>query len=313
MGTNDVNNGANEDNVASHSQTVVIVDDDDINTANPETIIDTSQHVSDEKSIYATVNKKKNKSGKEVVNEDRYEIGESAINLSDDNEESEVVEIKTETVEDEIPVIQCDLLPEDAKNENNNQESETVIEVNQQALPKQEECHESFPQVDNNLGAIPKVEEKSVKKKKKKKADEDKDKEDAGKVKKKRKKSKDRTKEVEKTEEVIHRSNEIKQESNLIAEKIEADSVSIVSESELPSFRGAKAAEVHRMSERNDSEENQEYMSQQKTELESDILVNSDDELMDLFTRNVDLNAKKRKNSNHIKSRSSKQENKRDS
>merc|ERR1712098_646025 len=187
--TNDVNNGANEDNVASHSQTVVIVDDDDINTANPETIIDTSQHVSDEKSIYATVNKKKNKSGKEVVNEDRYEIGESAINLSDDNEESEVVEIKTETVEDEIPVIQCDLLPEDAKNENNNQESETVIEVNQQALPKQEECHESLPKVDNNLGAIPK----------------DKEKEDAGKVKKKRKKSKDRTQEVEKTEEVIHR------------------------------------------------------------------------------------------------------------
>merc|ERR1712064_167076 len=122
--------------------TVVIVDDDDINTANPETIIDTSQHVSDEKSIYATVNKKKNKSEKEVVNEDRYEVGESAINLSDDNEESEVVVIKTETVEDEIPVIQCDLSPEDAKNENNNQESKTVNKVNQQSVPKQEESHE---------------------------------------------------------------------------------------------------------------------------------------------------------------------------
>merc|ERR1711915_1062955 len=141
--TKDFNNGANGDNVASHSQTVVIVDDDDINTANPETIIDTSQHVSDEKSIYATVNKKKNKSEKEVVNEDRYEIGESAINLSDDNEESEFVVIKTETVEDEIPVIQCDLLPEDTKNENNNQESSTVIES--QSVPKQEESHEPFP------------------------------------------------------------------------------------------------------------------------------------------------------------------------
>merc|ERR1711915_764048 len=116
---------------------------------------------------------------------------------------------------DEIPVIQCDLLPEDAKNENNNQESSTLIEVDQQSVPKQEESHEPFPKVDNNLGAIPEVEEKSVKKKKKKKTDEDK--ENTDKVKKKRKKSKDRTKEVEKTEEVIHVSNEIKQESNLIA------------------------------------------------------------------------------------------------
>merc|ERR1712029_111948 len=80
--TNDVNNVAHEDNGASHSQTVVIVDDEDINTTNHETIIDTSQHVEDEKSIYATVNKKRIKSGNEVnefVNEVRYEVGESAI------------------------------------------------------------------------------------------------------------------------------------------------------------------------------------------------------------------------------------------
>ena len=313
--TNDVNNVAHEDNGASHSQTVVIVDDEDINTTNHETIIDTSQHVEDEKSIYATVNKKRIKSGNEVVNEvvneDRYEVGESAISLSDDNEESEVIVI-TETVEDEIPVIQCDLVPEDTQKENN-QESSPVIEneVSQQLVPKLEESKETFPKVDSSLGAIPKVEEKSVKKKKKKKADDVKeDKEDPDKAKKKRKKSKDRVKEVEKTEEVIKVSNEKKHESNLIAEKIEEDNVSDVPESELPSFRGAKAAEVHRI---NESEENQEYMSRNKNEIESDILVNSDDELMDLFTRNVDLNAKKRKNSNHIRKRSSTQEGKRDS
>ena len=238
-----VNDNHDDNNVVKHPSDKVTVDHD------PVVVVDTE--LDEEQNLYSTVNKvAKDEDSSTIVidhttkDDNKYEVGESVINLSDEDgdhiyEKIEVVNNDTNNndndKEEEIPVFQSDTFQE------------------QSAPP-----------------------EKSVEKEKKEK----------------KKKKKDKLKEKsEKPPKKKKKGVDVKQ--TIIDDKLDGEIVidtAAVQETEIPSFRGAKATNVSKINEveepiqetKPDPEPIEEFYN---PEVESDVLVNSDDELVDLFTK----------------------------
>ena len=234
-----------------------------LETTSSPPVIDVTNKSHDD--VYASVNKPSKEEIRDtpiiidtIEESDRYEVGESAIILSDDNEGGDHIYEHIEVVN------------------------------NHQRVPEDEEIpvFQDEEVIVTKYDLVQPVEERKKEKKKKK----SKDKTDDEKSKKK-KTSEEIENRVPGIEEIV-----LKPEARdeIRDKQVENnDAVTVVgssSKTELPSFRGAKAAEVHRI---NDSLEGELDAGSRKEASqglddeagESDVLVDSDDELVDLFAK----------------------------
>ena len=254
--------------------------------------------------VYASVNKLSKEEGEtrdtpiiidtieDIHESDRYEVGESAIILSDENEGDDHIYERIEVIKDQQSI------PEDEEIPVLHGDDEEVMVVTKEP-------------------AVQPVEERKKEKKKKK----SKDKTDEEKSKKKKKKKKEATSE-ESENRVPSIEVVLKPEAKPIDDswdtKVENnDAVTIVGSSdktELPSFRGAKAAEVHKLNDSLERELDAETRKESSQGLdneagESDVLVDSDDELVDLFAKRKQENKiaksdqKNAKRAKHVRQR----------
>ena len=217
-------------------------------------------------------------------NEDNYQVCESAIILSDENDDDDDNHIY-ETVEFKAP--------ENVAKSEGSQVTVIVIDDDSSSLKKKKKRDKDrkpkkskreieietpvSPNLTSETSAETKIETDIA-------INEDELKTKAKKAKKKKEKKKEREKEdVEnvllKTEIRNIEDRKGKESPDLSAEAIVSPAV------ELPSFRGAKAAEVYKVTEGLDREISEEADKEQELDpIENDALVNSDDELVDLFT-----------------------------
>ena len=217
-------------------------------------------------------------------NEDNYQVCESAIILSDENDDDDDNHIY-ETVEFKAP--------ENVAKSEGSQVTVIVIDDDSSSVKKKKKRDKDrkpkkskreieietpvSPNLTSETSAETKIETDIA-------INEDELKTKAKKAKKKKEKKKEREKEdVEnvllKTEIRNIEDRKGKESPDLSAEAIVSPAV------ELPSFRGAKAAEVYKVTEGLDREISEEADKEQELDpIENDALVNSDDELVDLFT-----------------------------
>ena len=269
----------------------------------------------DNHDVYATVHKITKEDtitiNDEVIADDGandgYEFGESAIILSDENEDGDHIYEKidfTNSVSnnsyddqdfvDEIPVFQSDLLSIEDNSKSTAQDleeekSELNVSTEDKGTPRSEIDQGetiSIEQVKINREILSnedasKSEQEEKKKDKKKKKSKDKTSKD--KSKKKKKKDETTTEDLGNSAEFAH-----KKTKDIVLKREQSDTKNAennYTEPELPSFRGAKAAKVHEINEvEENSEEKRSASSPALDNVESDALVDSDDDLVDLFT-----------------------------
>ena len=218
----------------------------------------------------------------EKDNEDNYQVCESAIILSDENDDDdnhiyETVEFKApENVEksegSQVTVIVIDDDSTSVKKkkkrdkERKPKKSKREIEIENPVSPHLTSETSGETKIETDV-AINEDEEKPKAKKAKKKKE------------KKKEKEKEEVENVPLKKEILNiEEGKGKASPDLLDEAIVSQVV------ELPSFRGAKAAEVSKVTESLDNEISEEAEKEQELNpIENDALVNSDDELVDLF------------------------------
>ena len=255
----------------------------------PVVIPDSDDHeVSTAADCYAVVNKIPDRETEHSVvvlndkdNDDNYQVCESAIILSDENDDDdnhiyETVEFKPpENVEKsegtQVTVIVIDDDSTSAKKKKKRdkdrkpKKSKREIEIETPVRPNLTSETTAEIKIETDI-AINEVESKT-------------------KVKKAKKKKEKKTEKVD-GENVLLEKEILKIEGGKDKPSPDLSAEAIVSQAvDLPSFRGAKAAEVYKVTESLDNEISEEAEKEQELDpIENDALVNSDDELVDLFT-----------------------------
>ena len=236
---------------------------------------------------YAVVNKTP---VRDVHNDDNYEVCESAIILSDENDEGdnhvyETVEFKPTKNVEKIESSQVTVIVIDDTEISEQKKKKKVKDGKPKKKKKEIENHEvnvntklTEPSVERKIEtdiAVAMKEDELVP-------------EERNKIKKVKKKKKKEKSDVENVlvspkKEIIN----IEEKQVTPTEDLLDEAITVSKVPDLPSFRGAKAAEVHRVNESIDNEvevSKEEGQELDQIEIENDALVNSDDELVDLFT-----------------------------
>ena len=278
------------DQVPSPAPTPVILPPDEVPAPSPTLVIPPPDQVQPGNTVedcYAVVNKTP---VRDVHNDDNYEVCESAIILSDENDEGdnhvyETVEFKPTKNVEKIESSQVTVIVIDDTEISDQKKKKKVKDGKPKKKKKEIENHEVNVNTKLTEPSVERIIETdiAVAMKEDELVPEERNKIKKVKKKKKREKSDVENVLVSPKKEIIN----IEEKQVTPTEDLLDEAITVSKVPDLPSFRGAKAAEVHRVNESLDNEvevSKEEGQELDQIEIENDALVNSDDELVDLFT-----------------------------